>query len=99
MPVARASSSKDRVALVLRMPWTFPPTEGGLAAAAAPAPPACRSASAWGQGAEYAAQVARLCVLWFQYGGDCSFMIRAADALYQSIRSRLNEGAPAKPGR
>jgi len=52
-----------------------------------------------GPDAEYATQVARLGVQWIQCGGDCSFMIRAADALYQSIRSRLKDGTPAKPGR
>ena len=52
-----------------------------------------------GLDAEYATQVARLGVQWIQCGGNCSCMIRAADALYQSIRSRLNDGPPAKPGR
>lgn len=38
---------------------------------------------------EYATRVIRLGVQWLQCGGDCSFMVRAADACYQSIRSRL----------
>jgi 2-dehydro-3-deoxyglucarate aldolase/4-hydroxy-2-oxoheptanedioate aldolase len=44
---------------------------------------------------EYATRVARLGVQWIQCGGDCSFMIRAADATYQGIRSRLKESSPA----
>jgi 2-keto-3-deoxy-L-rhamnonate aldolase RhmA len=52
-----------------------------------------------GPDAEYATRVARLGVQWIQCGGDCSFMIRAADTLYQGIRNRLKEGTTARPGR
>ncbi len=52
-----------------------------------------------GPDVEYATRVARLGVQWIQCGGDCSFMIRAADTVYQNIRSRLHEATPAKPGR
>jgi 2-keto-3-deoxy-L-rhamnonate aldolase RhmA len=30
-------------------------------------------------------------VQWIQRGGDCGFMIRAADAVYENIRGRLTE--------
>jgi hypothetical protein len=52
-----------------------------------------------GPDVEYATRVARVGVHSMQCGGDCGFMIRAADAVYQSIRSRLKEATPAKPGR
>jgi 2-keto-3-deoxy-L-rhamnonate aldolase RhmA len=42
-----------------------------------------------GPDAEYAIRVAQLGVQWIQCGGDCGFMIRAADVLYQGIRRRL----------
>jgi 2-keto-3-deoxy-L-rhamnonate aldolase RhmA len=43
-----------------------------------------------GPDVEYAIRVAKLGVQWIQCGGDCGFMIRAADAVYQSIRGRLS---------
>src|SRR5262249_27469640 len=52
-----------------------------------------------GAGAEDATRVARLGVQWIQCGGDCGFMIRAAETLYQGIRGRLEEGPPTAPGR
>jgi 2-dehydro-3-deoxyglucarate aldolase/4-hydroxy-2-oxoheptanedioate aldolase len=52
-----------------------------------------------GPDAEYATRVAKLGVQWIQCGGDCGFMIRAADTLYQGIRRRLEEGTPNKAGR
>jgi 2-keto-3-deoxy-L-rhamnonate aldolase RhmA len=52
-----------------------------------------------GPDAEYATRVARLGVQWIQCGGDCSFMIRAADNLYQGIRSRLEADTPGQQGR
>jgi hypothetical protein len=52
-----------------------------------------------GPDAEYATRVAKLGVQWIQCGGDCGFMIRAADTLYQVIRRRLEEGTPNKAGR
>jgi 2-dehydro-3-deoxyglucarate aldolase/4-hydroxy-2-oxoheptanedioate aldolase len=42
---------------------------------------------------DYATQVARLGVQWIQCGGDCTLMIRAADALYQGIRIQLKNAA------
>jgi 2-keto-3-deoxy-L-rhamnonate aldolase RhmA len=58
-----------------------------------------RAAGLWvgiGMGAdtEYATRVAKLGVQWIQCGGDCGFLIHAADTLYQGIRCRLEEGAP-----
>jgi 2-dehydro-3-deoxyglucarate aldolase/4-hydroxy-2-oxoheptanedioate aldolase len=47
---------------------------------------------------EYAMRVIRLGVQWIQCGGDCSFMIRAADMVYQSIRSRLGQASESTPG-
>jgi 2-keto-3-deoxy-L-rhamnonate aldolase RhmA len=44
-----------------------------------------------GPNVEYATQVVRLGVQWIQCGGDCSFMVQAADTLYQDIRRRLEE--------
>jgi 2-keto-3-deoxy-L-rhamnonate aldolase RhmA len=41
---------------------------------------------------EYAMRVAKLGVQWIQCGGDCGFMIRGAEAVYQSIRGRLAGG-------
>lgn len=52
-----------------------------------------------GPDVEFAARVAGLGVQWIQCGGDCSFMIRAADSVYQTIRGRLKEAGPNKPVR
>ena len=54
-----------------------------------------------GMGADtaYALRVIQLGVQWIQCGGDCGFMIQAADALYQGIRARLKETTPTRPGR
>ena len=52
-----------------------------------------------GPDAEYAEQVARLGVQWIQCGGDFSFMLRAADAVYQQVRDRLAVDAPKQPSR
>ncbi|MBY0523787.1 MAG: hypothetical protein K2R98_10340 [Gemmataceae bacterium] len=49
-----------------------------------------------GPDADYAQRVAQLGVQWVQCGGDLSFMIRAADALYQDIRRR-SEKEPERP--
>ncbi len=38
---------------------------------------------------DFAVRVAGLGVQWMQCGGDCSFMLRAADACYEEIRKRL----------
>jgi 2-keto-3-deoxy-L-rhamnonate aldolase RhmA len=40
---------------------------------------------------EYAVRVAGLGVQWVQCGGDYSFMLRAADTVYEKIRRRLSE--------
>jgi 2-dehydro-3-deoxyglucarate aldolase/4-hydroxy-2-oxoheptanedioate aldolase len=42
-----------------------------------------------GPDADFAVRVAELGVQWIQCGGDCSFMLRAADAMYDSIRKRV----------
>ncbi len=47
----------------------------------------------------YATRVARLGVNWIQCGGDCGFMIQAADAVYREVRGRLADGTTGKPGR
>jgi 2-dehydro-3-deoxyglucarate aldolase/4-hydroxy-2-oxoheptanedioate aldolase len=58
-----------------------------------------RAAGLWvgigmGPNADFATRVARLGVQWIQCGGDCGFMIHAADTLYQGIRRRLEEVHP-----
>ncbi len=42
-----------------------------------------------GPSTDYAVQAARLGVQWIQCGGDFSYMVSAADSLYQGIRRRL----------
>jgi 2-keto-3-deoxy-L-rhamnonate aldolase RhmA len=44
-----------------------------------------------GPDGDYALRVAQLGVQWIQCGGDVSFMLRAADSLYQTIRRRSSE--------
>jgi 2-keto-3-deoxy-L-rhamnonate aldolase RhmA len=44
-----------------------------------------------GPDVEYATRVIKLGVQWIQCGGDCGYMIRAADAVYENIRGRLKE--------
>jgi 2-keto-3-deoxy-L-rhamnonate aldolase RhmA len=63
-----------------------------------------RAAGLWvgigmGANAEYATRVARLGVQWIQCGGDCGFMIHAAEMAYQDIRRRLEDHPASKPGR
>jgi 2-keto-3-deoxy-L-rhamnonate aldolase RhmA len=47
----------------------------------------------------YATRVAKLGVQWIQCGGDCGFMIRAAEMVYQEIRGRIKDGVAERAGR
>jgi 2-keto-3-deoxy-L-rhamnonate aldolase RhmA len=51
-----------------------------------------------GPDVEYAVRVAGLGVQWVQCGGDYSFMLRSADAVYAQIRGRLREGDAPNQG-